>query len=67
LPNSYRLIGATIIVFGLYALIWGKNKDHVNGSDAENNFEKHRTTDLNYRCEQNELSRQHLAVTEAAV
>ncbi|KAK8445196.1 hypothetical protein SEVIR_9G279400v4 [Setaria viridis] len=41
-----RLIGATVIVFGLYALIWGKNKDHVNGNDAENNFEKHRTFEL---------------------
>ncbi|PWZ10931.1 hypothetical protein Zm00014a_003185 [Zea mays] len=35
-----RLIGATVIVVGLYALIWGKNKDHVK---SQNSFDKHDT------------------------
>ncbi|PUZ39348.1 hypothetical protein GQ55_9G295500 [Panicum hallii var. hallii] len=49
-----RLIGAAVIVVGLYALIWSKNKDHVNALDTENNFEKQKpfelpfsTTDVN--------------------
>ncbi|CAN6164664.1 unnamed protein product [Urochloa humidicola] len=29
------LIGAAIIVVGLYALIWGKSKDHLAGSDGK--------------------------------
>lgn len=44
-----RLIGATVIVVGLYALIWGKNKDHVKFVDnnkEENCFEKHKTFEL---------------------
>jgi hypothetical protein len=40
------LIGAAVIVVGLYALIWSKNKDHVNALDAENNFEKQKTFEL---------------------
>lgn len=34
------MVGAAIIVVGLYALIWGKGKDHLNQSseeDAEKN------------------------------
>lgn len=27
----YSLIGAAIIVVGLYSLIWGKSKDHLGG------------------------------------
>lgn len=27
---SFSVIGAVIIVLGLYALIWGKSKDHEN-------------------------------------
>ncbi|AQK91785.1 WAT1-related protein [Zea mays] len=38
-----RLIGATVIVVGLYALIWGKNKDHVK---SQNSFDKHDTFEL---------------------
>lgn len=34
-----RLIGAVVIVIGLYSLIWGKGSDHVNLS-MENNGEK---------------------------
>lgn len=41
-----RVIGALIIVIGLYALIWGKNKEHVNQIDKENNFEKQKTLEL---------------------
>ncbi|CAN6311445.1 unnamed protein product [Urochloa humidicola] len=41
-----RLIGATVIVVGLYALIWGKNKDHVNADDVGKSFEKHKTFEL---------------------
>ncbi|TVU30746.1 hypothetical protein EJB05_22383 [Eragrostis curvula] len=41
-----RLIGAIIIVVGLYALIWGKNKDHVNQIDKEKNFDKQKTFEL---------------------
>jgi hypothetical protein len=44
-----RLIGATVIVVGLYALIWGKSKDHVKFVDnnkEENCFEKHKTFEL---------------------
>uniref|UniRef100_A0A0A9G9N8 WAT1-related protein n=1 Tax=Arundo donax TaxID=35708 RepID=A0A0A9G9N8_ARUDO len=41
-----RLIGAIIIVVGLYALIWGKNNDHVKQIDNEDKFEKHRTFEL---------------------
>lgn len=43
-----RLIGATVIVVGLYALIWGKNKDHVKSVDNKegNSFEKHKTFEL---------------------
>ncbi|CAN6178841.1 unnamed protein product [Urochloa humidicola] len=29
------LIGAAIIVVGLYALIWGKSKDHLGGGDGK--------------------------------
>ena len=25
---TYRLIGAVIIIFGLYLVVWGKSKDH---------------------------------------
>jgi hypothetical protein len=66
-----RFAGAIIIVVGLYALIWGKNKDHVNQTDKENNFDKHKlafvelpvsSTDF----EQINQSRQYLAVNEAA-
>ncbi|KAJ1257299.1 hypothetical protein BS78_K109500 [Paspalum vaginatum] len=39
-----RLIGATVIVVGLYSLIWGKNKDRMN--DKENSFDKHKTFEL---------------------
>jgi hypothetical protein len=28
------VIGATIIVVGLYSLIWGKSKDHHDGKQA---------------------------------
>ncbi|KAL6842383.1 hypothetical protein ACP4OV_027810 [Aristida adscensionis] len=41
-----RLIGAIVIVVGLYALIWGKSKDHVNQIDKEINFDKHMTFQL---------------------
>lgn len=41
-----RLIGATVIVVGLYALIWGKNNDHVKSVDKENSSEKHKTLEL---------------------
>ncbi|XP_052134396.1 WAT1-related protein At4g08290-like isoform X1 [Oryza glaberrima] len=41
-----RVIGAIIIVVGLYALIWGKNKDHGNQVDQDDNFEKQKTFEL---------------------
>uniref|UniRef100_A0A0D9XIK2 WAT1-related protein n=1 Tax=Leersia perrieri TaxID=77586 RepID=A0A0D9XIK2_9ORYZ len=41
-----RVIGATIIVVGLYALIWGKNKDHANQVDENDNFEKQKAFEL---------------------
>lgn len=41
-----RLIGATVIVVGLYALIWGKSKDHGNALDTENNCGKQKTFKL---------------------
>ncbi|KAL6640856.1 hypothetical protein ACP70R_019037 [Stipagrostis hirtigluma subsp. patula] len=41
-----RMIGAIVIVVGLYALIWGKSKDHVHQIDKENNFDKQKTFEL---------------------
>ncbi|OQU91877.1 WAT1-related protein At4g08290 isoform X2 [Sorghum bicolor] len=46
-----RLIGATVIVVGLYALIWGKNMDHLKSIDnnkEENSFEKHKSFELSF-------------------
>ncbi|VAI80484.1 unnamed protein product [Triticum turgidum subsp. durum] len=41
-----RITGAMIIVVGLYALIWGKSKDHVNQVERNDNFEKHNSFEL---------------------
>ncbi|KAG8088240.1 hypothetical protein GUJ93_ZPchr0010g8579 [Zizania palustris] len=41
-----RVVGAIIIVVGLYALIWGKNKDHANQVDLDDNFEKQKSFEL---------------------
>lgn len=41
-----RMLGAIVIVVGLYALIWGKSKDHVNQIDQDDNFEKHKSFEL---------------------
>lgn len=40
------MLGAIVIVVGLYALIWGKSKDHVNQIDQDDNFEKHKSFEL---------------------
>ncbi|GJN39996.1 hypothetical protein PR202_gb29156 [Eleusine coracana subsp. coracana] len=55
-----RLIGAIIIVVRLYALIWGKNTDHVNQIDKENNFDKHKQAlELPLSCTDTNKSRNH--------
>lgn len=41
-----RLIGAIIIVVGLYALIWGKSNDHVVQVVREDSFDKHKVFEL---------------------
>ncbi|KAK3157368.1 hypothetical protein QOZ80_2AG0120490 [Eleusine coracana subsp. coracana] len=55
-----RLIGAIIIVVGLYALIWGKNTDHVNQIDKENNFDKQKQAfELPLSCADTNKSKNH--------
>uniref|UniRef100_A0ACD5TJM4 Uncharacterized protein n=1 Tax=Avena sativa TaxID=4498 RepID=A0ACD5TJM4_AVESA len=41
-----RIIGATVIVVGVYALIWGKGNDRVNQVERDDNFEKHKAFEL---------------------
>lgn len=39
MPNNYRVIGAMVIVVGLYMVLWGKSKDQMS-SDSSNNTTK---------------------------
>ncbi|KAM0905500.1 hypothetical protein ACQ4PT_017351 [Festuca glaucescens] len=41
-----RIIGAMVIVVGVYALIWGKSNDHVNQVERDDDFEKHKAFEL---------------------
>lgn len=37
----FSIIGAVLIVFGLYTVVWGKSKDRQNTTETENSSEGH--------------------------